>query len=218
MSEFAQARSTMVNGQIRPSDVTDHALQDALLMVPRELFVPKAQLAKAYADCEVSLGEGRYMLRPRAFAKLVQAVRIAPGDVVLDIGCGRGYSTAIIAQLCETVIGLEDPEVESAEKSSQRLSSINADNAVIIEGPLENGAPGQGPFDVIFVNGAVDAPSKAWLDQLAEGGRLAVFERSGKIGRAKIYTKANGMVGERAVFDAVTPLLPGFEPASGFVF
>jgi protein-L-isoaspartate(D-aspartate) O-methyltransferase len=218
MSEYAEARLAMVNNQIRPSDVTDHALQDALTSVPREIFIPKSQMAKAHADIEVALGEGRYMLRPREFAKLVQAARIAPTDVVLDIGCGRGYSTAILARLCETVIAVENASIGQVDKTSERLASINADNAVVIEGTLEKGAPGQGPFDVIFVNGAVHNPVQAWLDQLAEGGRLAVFERDGRVGRATIYTKANGQIGERAVFDSVPPMLPGFEPEPNFVF
>lgn len=218
MSDFAQARLAMLNSQIRPCDVTDHALQAALGEVPRELFVPRSQMAKAYGDIEVTLSDTRSMLRPREFAMLVQAARIAPNDVVLDIGCGRGYSTAVIARLCETVIGLEDGALGQTEKTGERLSQIHADNAVVIEGPLAEGAPGQGAFDVIFVNGAVHEPPQAWFDQLAEKGRLAVFVREGRVGRAMIYTKTNGIIGQRAVFDSAPFMLPGFEPEPGFVF
>jgi protein-L-isoaspartate(D-aspartate) O-methyltransferase len=218
MYDYAKARLAMVNSQIRPSDVTDHRIQDAMGSIPRELFLPKSQLSKAYADAEVALSETRSMLRPREFAKLVHAARVKQTDVVLDIACGRGYSSAVLARLAETVIGLEDAQSKLAAKTGDRLSKVGADNAVIIEGELAAGVPGQGPFDVIFVNGAVSAPAPAWLDQLAENGRLAVIERDGVIGRAMIYTKTSGHVGERAVFDAAPPFLPGFEAITGFVF
>ncbi|MFW5661479.1 MAG: protein-L-isoaspartate O-methyltransferase family protein, partial [Oceanicaulis sp.] len=179
MYDYAKARTAMVNSQIRPSDVTDHRIQDAMGEIPRELFLPKSQLSKAYADAEVALSDSRAMLRPREFAKLVQAARIRPTDVVLDIACGRGYSCAVLAQLAETVIGLEDAESKLASKAGDRLSKVGADNAVIVEGKLAEGVPGQGPFDVIIVNGAVAKPAKAWIDQLADHGRLAVIERDG---------------------------------------
>lgn len=218
MYDYAKARLAMVNSQIRPSDVTDHRIQDAMGSIPRELFLPKSQLSKAYADAEVALSETRAMLRPREFAKLVHAAKVKQTDVVLDIACGRGYSSAVLSRLAETVIGLEDAQSKLAAKTGDRLSKVGADNAVVVEGELAAGVPGQGPFDVIFVNGAVSAPAPAWLDQLADNGRLAVIEREGVIGRAMIYTKSGDHVGERAVFDAAPPFLPGFEPETGFVF
>ena len=217
MTDFAAARLAMVNSQIRPDDVTDPRIQDAMAEIARENFTPKSRLAQAYADVEVEVGEGRYMLRPRDFAKLVQAADIKSGDVVLDLAFGRGYSTAVLARLAETVVGLEtDAAVVAA--SAERLSAAGADNAVCVEGDLKAGVPDQGPFDVIFVNGAVAQPSKAWFDQLNDRGRLAVIERDGVVGRALIYTKAQGRVGERSVFDTAPPYLPGFEPQAGFVF
>jgi len=218
MYDYAKARLAMVNSQIRPSDVTDHRIQDAMGSIPRELFLPKSQLSKAYADAEVALSDTRAMLRPREFAKLVQAAKVKPTDVVLDIGCGRGYSSAVLARLAETVIGLEDAESKLAAKTGERLSKVGADNAVVVEGRLADGVPGQGPFDVIIVNGAVTKPAPAWIEQLAEQGRMAVIERDGVVGRAMIYTKTGGHTGERAVFDAAPPFLPGFEPETGFVF
>jgi protein-L-isoaspartate(D-aspartate) O-methyltransferase len=218
MYDYAQARLAMVNSQIRPSDVTDFRIQDAMAEIPRELFLPKSQLSKAYADAEVALSEQRSMLRPREFAKLVHAADVQSSDVVLDIGCGRGYSSAVLSRLAETVIGLEDAQGRLAAKAGERLSKIGADNAVIVEGALAEGVPGQGPFDVIIVNGAVAKAPKAWLDQLADDGRLAVIERDGAVGRAKIYIKVDGRVSERTVFDAAPPFLPGFEPERGFVF
>lgn len=218
MYDYAKARIAMVNSQIRPSDVTDVRIQDAMAEIPRELFLPKSQLSKAYADAEVALSDQRAMLRPREFAKLVQMLKVKDTDVVLDIGCGRGYSSAVLSRLAETVIGLEDAESKLAAKAGERLSKVGADNAVVVEGVLADGVPGQGPFDVIVVNGAVAKAAPAWLDQLAEGGRMAVIERDGAVGRAKLYTKVDGRIGERTVFDAAPPYLPGFEPEAGFVF
>lgn len=218
MYDYDKARLAMVNSQIRPSDVTDIRIQDAMAEIPRELFVPKSQLAKVYADAEVTLSDSRTMLRPREFAKLVQAAKIKPTDVVLDIGCGRGYSSAVLARMAETVIGLEDAHSKLGAKAGDRLSKVGADNAVVVEGDLAAGVPGQGPFDVIIVNGAVAAAAPAWIEQLADNGRLAVIEREGAVGRAMIYTKSGGHVGERAIFDAAPAFLPGFEPEAGFVF
>ncbi len=218
MTDYSVARLAMVNSQIRPSDVTDHRIQDAMAEIPRELFVPKGQLAKAYADTEIELGEGRTATRPVHLAKLIQAAGVRAGDVVLDLAFGRGYSTAVLSRLAETVIGLEQTGSGFSTKAGERLEEIGANNAVVVEGDLKVGAPDQGPFDVIFVNGAVAKAPTSWFDQLAEGGRLAVIERDGPVGRARIYTKAHGHIGEHAVFDAAPPYLGGFEPEDGFVF
>jgi protein-L-isoaspartate(D-aspartate) O-methyltransferase len=218
MTDYAVARLAMVNSQIRPSDVTDHRIQDAMGEIQRELFVPKSMLAKAYADTEVELSDGRTMLRPVHLAKLIQAADIRSSDVVLDMAFGRGYSTAVLARLAETVVGLEQDGAGFAAKAGERLAEIGANNAVVVEGDLKTGVPGQGPFDVIFVNGAVAKAPSVWFEQLADGGRLAVIERDGPVGRARIYTKARGHVGERAVFEAAPPYLGGFEPEGGFVF
>ncbi|WP_306016986.1 protein-L-isoaspartate O-methyltransferase [Oceanicaulis sp. MMSF_3324] len=218
MSEFETARLAMVNSQIRPNDVTDHRIQDAMADIPRERFMPKSQAAKAYADIEAKVAEGRYMLTPRDLAKLIQACDIRHSDVVLDVACGRGYSTAVLSRMAETVVGLEQKDLGLAEKATQALNAIEADNAVVVEGELSKGVPGQGPFNVIIVNGAVAKPAQAWLDQLAVGGRLAVVVRDGTVGQARIYTKAQNSVGDRSVFDTTAPYLPGFEPEAKFAF
>ncbi|MFC4724219.1 protein-L-isoaspartate O-methyltransferase [Glycocaulis abyssi] len=210
MSELAEARRQMVASQVRPADVTDRRLQDAMLAIPRERFLPRSMAGSAYADMEIDLGEGRRFMRPRDFAKLVQAAGVKAGDLVLDLACGRGYSTAILSRLCETVIGIESSE-SFASKAEGALSDVGADNAVIVTGDVKKGAPEQGPFDVILVNGAVEIVPDAWLSQLAENGRLAVIVRENGVGRAKIYTRKDGVVGSRAVFDSMTSVLPGFE-------
>ncbi|AZU03734.1 protein-L-isoaspartate O-methyltransferase [Glycocaulis alkaliphilus] len=206
----------MVASQIRPADVTDRRLQDAMLAIPRERFLPRSMAGSAYADMEIDLGEGRRFMRPRDFAKLVQALGVKPGELVLDLACARGYSTAILSRLCETVIGIEANE-SFASKAEGALSDIGADNAVIVTADIKKGAPEQGPFDVILVNGAVELVPDAWLSQLAENGRLGVIVKENGVGRARVYTRRNGVVGSRVVFDSMTSLLPGFEREPEFL-
>ena len=217
MSEFDQARKHMVDSQIRPSDVTDRRLIAAFLNTPRELFVPRSRRASAYADSQVVTSDNRTLMRPRDMAKLIHAADIQPTDIVLDIANGRGYSTAILARMAETVVGLENDE-DGLSRSSALLSDIGADNAVVVEGDPKAGVPKQGPFDVIFVNGSVDAVPSAWFDQLADGGRLVVIVRKGPVGKATVFTKSSAGIGERVVFDATATVLPGFEAEAGFAF
>jgi protein-L-isoaspartate(D-aspartate) O-methyltransferase len=156
-------------------------------------------------------------MRPRDFAKLVQALDAAPDDIALDIACGRGYSSAVLARLAAMVVGLESSD-DMVAKATEALESLGVTRSVIIKGDLKAGAPDQGPFDVIFVNGAVEIVPDAWLAQLADGGRLGVVVRDRGVGRATVFTRAGGVVGSRVVFDCATPLLPGFERPKGFDF
>ena len=227
MSDFSQARNAMVDSQVRTSDVTDEDVIHAMRTVPRERFVPRSQLARAYTDRHIELtpiggadsneARSRWLLAPRDFGKLVQAPAIRPTDAVLDLGCGRGYSSAVIARLCDTVVGLE---VDSAdvERATETLADLGVDNAAVLQGDLAKGAPEHGPYDVIIAQGSVTEVPQSWFDQLAEGGRIAVVVQDGPVGRAYVYTKADGVVAGRVVFDASVPLLPGFEVAPEFVF
>lgn len=217
MSEFEQARKHMVDSQIRPADVTDRRLIGAFLDIPRHLFVPRSRRAAAYADSQVVTSDNRTLMRPRDLAKLIHAADVQPHELVLDVAGGRGYSTAILARMAETVVGVENDE-DGLSRSSALLSEIGADNAVVVEGDPKAGVPNQGPFDVIFVNGAVDAVPTAWFDQLAEGGRLVVIVRKGPVGKATVFTKSSAGIGERVVFDANATVLPGFEAEAGFAF
>ena len=217
MFDFSSARDQMVDCQIRTSDVTDYGVIKAFKSVPRESFVPKSQQALAYGDAHIDLGEGRVMIRPRDFSKMVQAADIITSDVILDIACGRGYSSAILANLGETVVALETSE-EAVEKASERLIVANITNAAIVKGDLKLGASEHGPFNVIFVNGAVSEVPKSWTDQLANGGRLICVIQKGPIGHACIYKRSGDVIGEKIIFDTSLPLLPGFESHSEFVF
>nr|WP_238934816.1 protein-L-isoaspartate O-methyltransferase [Maricaulis parjimensis] len=207
----------MVDSQIRPSDVTDRRLIAAFLDTPRELFIPRSRRASAYADSQVVTSDNRTLMRPRDMAKLIHAADIQPDELVLDIANGRGYSTAILARMAETVVGVENDE-DGLSRSTGLLADIGADNAVVVEGDPKAGVPKQGPFDVIFVNGSVDTVPTAWFDQLADGGRLVVIVRKGPVGKATVFTKSSAGIGERVVFDATATVLPGFEAETGFAF
>ena len=209
MFDYATARENMLNSQIRTNDVTDTRILQAFRRVERERFVPRAKMALAYGDAHIDLGEGCMIIKPRDFAKMVEAADIEPTDIVLDIACGRGYSVAILAQLAETVIGVEtDPKTVSF--ATEILEKTGVRNAAVLAGDLRIGAAEHGPFNVIFAEGAVTEVPAAWLGQLADGGRLVVPLRQGPVNRVCVYTKAGNSVGERVVFDSTTPVLPGF--------
>ncbi|MGB3457534.1 MAG: protein-L-isoaspartate O-methyltransferase [Litorimonas sp.] len=215
--DFDAARETMVESQIRTADVTDLDLLAAFRRTPRERFVPASRMALAYGDAVVEYDDGRALLRPRDFAKLVQAADIKDHEVVLDIGCARGYSTAILSRIADTVVGLESDD-ETVDRATALLTDMGVLNAAVVKGDLKRGAPEHGPFDVILVNAAVTDVPDSWFGQLANGGRLAVIRDAGPIGRATVYTKSGDAVGDRVVFDAHAPLLPGFVRESSFVF
>lgn len=217
MFDYTAARHAMVESQIRTSDVTDTHVVRAFRNTPREKFVPKAHMALAYGDAHVDLGGGRYVIRPRDFAKLVQAAEIRPTDIVLDIACGRGYSTAILAQLAETVVGLED-QASRVDRATDLLIEADITNAAIVQGELKSGASEHGPFNVIFVNGAISTPPKTWLDQLANNGRLVSVVMDGPVGRGTVFSRAGDAIGQRILFDSTIPMLPGFEREAAFVF
>jgi protein-L-isoaspartate(D-aspartate) O-methyltransferase len=217
VSDFDQARKQMVDCQIRPSDVTDRRILAAFSKTSRHAFTPRSNLASAYADCEVATGENRTMMRPRHLAKLIQAADIQPGELVLDIACGRGYSSAVLAKLAETVVGLEDDE-DCLSRATGLLTDAGADNAVVMKGDLKAGLADQGPYDVIFVNGSVEEIPDVWLEQLRDGGRLVAIIAKGPVGKATVFTRSAAGIGERVVFDATAAVLPGFELERGFSF
>jgi protein-L-isoaspartate(D-aspartate) O-methyltransferase len=204
----------MIDSQVRPNDVTDRRLIAAMAAVPREAFAPAAKRALAYADVPIETGPGRWMMAPRDFAKLANAASIKETSRVLDVAPGTGYSTAVLGQLAASIVALEEGEAATALRES--LSKAGVAGIEIVAGPLKSGAAGNGPFDVIFVNGAVEDVPKAWLDQLAEEGRLVVVVAEGAVRRARVYTRSGGKTAWRTPFESAAPMLPGFERAAEF--
>ena len=204
------ARTAMIDSQVRPNDVTDRRLISAMASVPREIFVPAAKRDSAYADVMVETGPGRWLLAARDFSKLLNGLGIRETDRALDIAAGTGYSSAVIAKLAASVVSLEQDEA-AATAIRRNVSGVD-----VVTGPLKTGVAAKGPFDVIFVNGAVEEVPQAWLDQLAEGGRLAVAVSEGGVRRARIYTRSGGKTAWRMPFDTAIPQLPGFEKAAEF--
>jgi protein-L-isoaspartate(D-aspartate) O-methyltransferase len=213
MSEAA--RFNMVDTQIRPANVTDQRILAAMNAVPREKFVPRAAAALAYADVPVALAAGRYLLDPRSFAKALQLASIGAEDRVLDIGCGTGYSAAVMARLAGDVVAVEQ-DADLVRVASDLLATA-VGKVELIQGSLIEGAKNQGPFDVIFINGAVEDVPQSLLAQLAEGGRLVTFLKDGNC-RAWLFLREKGEIGRRPDFDADVPVLAGFRKSVGFVF
>lgn len=217
MTDFAAARQAMVDCQVRPSDVTRYAIIEAMLWCPRERFVAKSRAETAYAGAEIPLGSGRVMLEPRTLAKMLEAARIGPRDLVLDLAPGTGYSTALIARMAEAVIAIE-PDEGFAATAQAVLADLDADNAVVSVGDPAEGDPGHGPYDVIFINGAVETLPEALTGQLKQGGRLvALFNRAGA-GQCHVLTRAAGGLSRLYMFDASAPVLDGFRASAEFVF
>ncbi|MBY6057332.1 protein-L-isoaspartate O-methyltransferase family protein [Leisingera daeponensis] len=215
MPDFTERRRMMVDTQIRPSDVTKYPIIEAMLAVPREKFVPDAQREAAYADQNVPLGGGRVLLEPRTLAKMLDAVDLQNDELVLDVGCGLGYSTAVAARIAQMVIGVEEDEAMAAD-AQELLSETGADNAIVHTGPLAEGAAEHGAYDVILVQGGAEDLPAALLDQLKDGGRVAALMVTGALGEVKIGYKSGGRVSWRFEFNASAPVLPGFAAAREF--
>jgi protein-L-isoaspartate(D-aspartate) O-methyltransferase len=218
MTEFGAARAHMIESQLRPNKVIDARVLDAFGGIRRELFVPDHLRAVAYIDEDLPLGGGRYLMEPMVVARLLQAAQIERTDKVMIIGAGTGYEAALAAALARSVIALEeDPEL--ARRLRGALVEHSIASVSVVEGPLPQGFRPRAPYDVVLFCGAVaDVPSE--IDtQLAEGGRvLAVVKSANGIGRATLWARTGGVIARRVLFDAATPLLPGFFPKPAFAF
>ncbi len=209
MADFSMRRVMMVDTQVRPSDVTKFPIIAAMLRTPREAYVPRDLREAAYMGENVHLGAGRVVLEARTLAKLLDGLDIQPDELVLDIGCGLGYSTAIIAQLADAVMAVEEDDALATE-AQRTLSAEGVDNAAVITGPLADGAARHGPYDAIILQGAVEAVPQAILDQIKDGGRIGCLFMTGALGEARIGHKAAGHMTWRVIFNASAPVLPGF--------
>ncbi len=215
MADFDTRRTMMVDTQVRPSDVTKFPIIEAMLHVPREAFVPHALREAAYVGENLDIGGGRVMLEPRTLAKLMDAMDIQKSDVVMDVGCGLGYSSAVLARLAEFVVAVEDDGAR-ADAAQANLADTGVDNAAVMTGPLAEGAAKSAPYDAILIEGAVEEVPAAILDQLREGGRIGCIFAEGAVGVARVGLKTDGRVSWRFVFNAGAPVLAGFTRARVF--
>ena len=218
MSVYDTARANMIESQLRPNKVTDERVIGAVSRLRRELFVPEPLRGVAYVDEDLPLGRGRYLMEPMVAARLLQALMPGAKETALVVGAGVGYEAALLALLTRNVVALETDE-ELARLGRAALVDHRIATVLYVEGPLAGGHRQRGPYDLIlFAGAAVEIPSDI-AAQLAEGGRLAVVLRPGQgIGRATLATRTGGVLAQRVIFDAATPLLPGFVPKPVFVF
>jgi protein-L-isoaspartate(D-aspartate) O-methyltransferase len=216
-SQPAARRLQMVNGQLRTSDVTDLSVLSAFLDVPRENFVAPALAQVAYVDQDLPAAgaASRRLLAPRTLALLLQAAAIAPGERVLDVAGGSGYSAALLDCLGASVVAVES---DRGAAQFARLALAGRAGVEVVEGELASGPPGKGPFDVILINGAFETTPRALLDQLASGGRLVGVDARTGSPRGAIIDKSQVGFSERSLFDAKADVLEAFRRTPGFVF
>ena len=215
MTDYTSRRTMMVDTQVRPSDVTKFPIIDAMLSVPREAYVPDNKREAAYIGENLAVDQTRVMLDPRTLAKMLEALDVRPSHVALDIGCGLGYSTAVLAHMCDFVVAIEDDEGRAQEAQSI-LSQQGVDNAAVMTAALPDGAAKSAPYDIILVQGGVEQMPDALLDQLREGGRIAAVFHEGHLGIVRVGHKIDGTVNWRFAFNASAPVLAGFEKARAF--
>ena len=211
----------MVDNQVRPSDVTDHALIDAMLEIPRELFAPSSDRALAYIDRDIRIGTDangdRHMLAPAGLARLIQALELEKDAVVLDIGCGTGYSSAVLSRLAGSIVAVEEDK-DLIRIAEENFSELDIDNVAVVEAHLTDGYPSEGPYDGILLAGGIEVLPSKITDQLGDRGRLITVESEGGPGQAVVYERSGSSVAKRPVFGLDAPILPEFRKKTEFVF
>jgi protein-L-isoaspartate(D-aspartate) O-methyltransferase len=221
MFGFTTARQNMVDGQVRPSDVTDTRILDAMLALPREFFVPEGKRALAYLDLDLDVSEGagaaRFLIKPVVLAKMLQAAEIGATDRVLVVGCASGYAAAVISRFAGQVVATESAP-SLAAKATATLAQLGCGNVAVRTAAAPEGAPADAPFDVIILNGATEIVPERLFAQLRDGGRLVGVFATSVPPRATIVVRSHDDFGHRVLFDAVAPVLPGLERVPAFVF
>ncbi len=219
MTDFVLARRNMVDGQLRPNRVTNAQLLAAIGSLPRERFLPAGLQSVAYADDDVPLGGGRFLMEPMVLARLIQTLQPLPDDKALVVASGVGYGAALLAGLVKSVVAVE-ADAGLAGSAEQSFQALGIGNVRQVSGRMEEGCAAEAPYDVILIEGAVQEVPPAILGQLAEGGRLGtvIAAPTGMLGVAHLMVKEGGVASGRPLFDAGTPPLPGFVAPPRFTF
>lgn len=217
--DFAEARRLMVDGQLRPNRVEDPRVVAAFRELPRERFVPAAMVSRAYADADVPLPGGRAVLKPLVLARLVQLSGLRRGERALVLGAGTGLGAALMAMMGANVTAVEaDPALVAIARTAI-AATLPAGAVTVVHGAPEVGHAAGAPFDVIVIEGGVQAVPDAVREQLVEGGRLVTIGLAGgPPGRALLVRRAGGTFSTTVDFDAHAAALPGFAAAPAFAF
>ncbi|MGB0697715.1 MAG: protein-L-isoaspartate O-methyltransferase family protein [Rhodospirillaceae bacterium] len=216
--DYALARANMVANQIQTNRVTDPLVIEAMGAVPREPFLATGYKGVAYVDEDLPLTEGRWLLEPVSMGRMLQTAAIKEGDLVLDVGCATGYSTAVLSRMAGTVVAVESNE-ELVAKATESLVELGTDNAVVIPGSLREGYAKQAPYDVIIIAcGSIPSVPTELRDQLADGGRLVALVNEGGSGRIVLISRHGEAFGQRVMYDASSPVVSDFVDAEEFVF
>ena len=221
MSDFATSRQNMVDCQVRPSDVTDLRIIDAMLAVPREAFVPDGKRAIAYLDLDIDVAADgkakRHLIKPAVLAKMIQAAAISEYDRVLVVGCATGYSAAVIGHLAKQVYATE-PDSALAAAAQPNLARLGISNVTVSSGEPAAGDQAHAPYDVIVLDGATEIEPHGLYEQLKMGGRLVGVFAASQPPRATLVARSPADFGSRVLFDASAPVLRGLERLPAFTF
>ena len=213
--DYAKARELMFEQQVRPWDVLDARVLDALSSVQRDAFVPAAHRALAYVDTALPLGHGEVMMKPVVEGRMLQALALTPSDEVLEIGTGSGFMTACLGHLARDVVSLE-VHADLADAARARLAAQNLDGNVRIETADALAWTTERRFDAICVTGAVDRIPARFVEWLRPGGRLFVVQGRSPVMEALLVR--NDVNGQRleSLFEPDLPYLVGAAPAPTF--
>jgi protein-L-isoaspartate(D-aspartate) O-methyltransferase len=219
MFDFTQARTNMVDSQLRPNGITDSRILDAMQAVRREDFVPQGSRDVAYMDGDVPLkgaATPRYLIEPMAFAKMLQLADVRESDRVLDVGCATGYGAAVLAQLAGHVVALESDVSLMAAARENLKGKVNVS---LMENTLSDGAKSAGPFDLILIEGRVENMPEALFSQLTSKGRIIAAYGARDVSTCCIWSNTGSSHTSRSAFDISIATLPSLgKPKAGFAF
>jgi len=225
MPSSALMRNNMMLGQLHTNDIADKRILDVMTEIPREPFLPESLRGAAYVDEDLAVGNGRYLMEPLTFAKLLDLAQITPNCRVLNIGCLSGYSAVILSKLASHVVAIDSDET-AATQAHDHMKRLNISNVNVQH--VNNMADGyalSAPYNAIVIQGAINFISEALGSQLAVGGRLVAVRniahrpdsKSG-LGKGLLVTRLDHKLQYREHFDASCPILSGFEQEAGFIF